>query len=423
MKNKLKKKLKLGVLILFLLAIGFIAFLLNETKDEVNADFDNISEILNKLRKENKNAGFAVSVFSKDTILFQKGFGFSNLETQAPYSVTTEQYIASVSKTTIGIALMKAQELGLLNLDDPINDHLPFVVKNPNFPDEVITIKQLSTHTSSLDYNEKVVESLYVEESVKEASLASFFKAYFQDGFYGEVTFMKQKPGAVFNYSNIGGGLAAYIIERASNMTFDIFSRKYIFEPLQMNRTHWFLKDSTDMAFQTKYYEPNDTDIKKVKTSGVVLYPSRDLITNIQDLTKLYQAILAKSPLLLKSDFYDLLLEPQLDGSVAAGNLDNTGIFWMIDRNKYGITYQLTGMNGGDNCITTIAWLDKKTGLAYLFIGNTGQEELNRANHIVMYRSLVSLGDYYIQNNPNSNFSDRLKFRWHNVYSRIRAFF
>ena len=38
---------------------------------------------------------------------------------QKPYSENTVQNIGSISKTFIGIALLKAQELGMLNLDDP----------------------------------------------------------------------------------------------------------------------------------------------------------------------------------------------------------------------------------------------------------------------------------------------------------------
>ena len=49
-----------------------------------------------------------------------------------------------------GIALLKAQRLGKLNLDAPINKQLPFNVNNPNFPNKQISIRHLSTDTSSI---------------------------------------------------------------------------------------------------------------------------------------------------------------------------------------------------------------------------------------------------------------------------------
>ena len=93
----------------------------------------------------------------------------------------------------------------------------------------------------------------------------------------------------------------------------------------------------------------------------------------------------------------------------------------MIDRNNYGITYQSTGMNGGDNCINSMMWFDPNAQLGYIFIGNTGQSPLNRSNHIWIYNALVSLG--YSYNFNNVSFGKRLKLRWHNIYNRVAAIF
>ncbi len=40
--------------------------------------------------------------------------------------------------------------MGKLHLHDNINDHLPFKIYNPNFPNKNITIQQLVNHTSSI---------------------------------------------------------------------------------------------------------------------------------------------------------------------------------------------------------------------------------------------------------------------------------
>ena len=133
------------------------------------------------------------------------------------------------------------------------------------------------------------------------------------------------------------------------------------------------------------------------------------------------QAIISKKPKLLNKVSFDKLLLPQLDNSVTNLSVDNSGLFFMIDRNQYGITYQLTGMNGGDNCINTMMWFDPKTNLGYIFIGNTGGEKLNRINHILIYRTLVSLGNHILI--KNSSFGNKVKYKWHNLYNRVRALF
>lgn len=417
---RFKKSFKIVLLLALFLIIGFVSFLLYQTKDDINADLSNIEEKLNKFYDSEKMGGFAVSVFDADGVIYSKGFGYANRETKQPYTSETQQLIASISKTTIGIALMKAEELGLLNVDDPVNDHLPFEISNPLFPNDEITIKHLATHTSSLDYNESVVESLYVKESNVEESLKSFMSDYFQSGKYGEVIFTENKPGANWNYSNIGSALAAYIVEHTAGMSFANFTQTHIFDPLELDNTYWTI-DESDSSMHTSYYEPTEDEITYVKTSGVVLYPCRDMITSIEDLTKYCQAIISKDPKLLRESSYDRMLSPQLNGSVTNLQDDNNGLFFFIDRNNYGITYQLTGMSGGDNCIQTMMWFDAQTRLGYIFTGNTGFTDLNWSNHIWIYNALVSLG--YNNSIKNGSLGSNLKLRMHNVYNRISAIF
>ncbi|MEM8525999.1 MAG: serine hydrolase [Bacteroidota bacterium] len=385
---------------------------MDESKDEIRANFENVEAQLQSFHNPQKMGGFAVAVFDADTTFYVNGFGYADLENGIPYTVNTEQYVASIAKTTIGIALLKAQELGLLKVEDPINQYLPFEVKNPKFPSSPITIRHLSTHTSSLDYNEAVVESLYVEEELKRESLASFMDDYFNSG---TVKYSHRAPGEDWNYSNIGASLAAYIIELQSDMSFSAFTQQYIFDPLRIENTTWF-ESHSDSNQWTTYYEIKEKKLRKVKTSGVQLYPSRDMITNVQDLTTYCQAIIAQDQRLLSKASFATLLAPSLSSKVSNQSVDNHGLFFMIDRNQYGITYQLTGMNGGDNCINTMMWFDPVTEIGYIFIGNTGQVESNRVAHIWIYRTLVSLGDHV-------TLEQSMKYKWHNIFSRLRAVF
>jgi len=243
---------------------------------------------------------------------------------------------------------------------------------------------------------------------------------YFQNGVYGEIAFTKNKPGSNWNYSNIGSALAAYIIERVSGVEFSEFTRVHIFDPIHLSNTYWFLPES-DTILHTNYYEPEEDSISKVETSGIILYPCRDVITNVEDLTKYCQAILSKNSDLLQQTSFEKLLAPQLSRSVTNLEDDNNGLFFMIDRNNYGITYQLTGMSGGDNCITTMMWFDPKTKLGYIFLGNTGASKLNKSNHIWIYNALVSLGYNYSM--ENASILKKIKLKTHNVYNRIRAIY
>ena len=75
---KVKKSLKTSLLTLTLLIIGFISFLLYQSKDDINADLTTIEAKLNSYYNPNKMGGFAVSVFNADSIIYSKGFGYAN---------------------------------------------------------------------------------------------------------------------------------------------------------------------------------------------------------------------------------------------------------------------------------------------------------------------------------------------------------
>ena len=101
-------------------------------------------------------AGFcslSTCIIKNDTIIWSKGYGLYDVPEQKQTTIDTIYVLASITKTIVGTALMQLYEQGLFDLDDDVNDHLPFELRNPNFPDDPITIRMLLSHTSSLNTN------------------------------------------------------------------------------------------------------------------------------------------------------------------------------------------------------------------------------------------------------------------------------
>lgn len=80
--------------------------------------------------------GFGVAIVGPDGVLYRNAFGQADVAKGIAYTANTVQPIASISKTFVGLAVMKAQELGQLKLDDPVDRYLPFPVVNPHHPGE-----------------------------------------------------------------------------------------------------------------------------------------------------------------------------------------------------------------------------------------------------------------------------------------------
>ena len=57
------------------------------------------------------------------------------------------------------------------------------------------------------------------------------------------------------DYSNVASSLAAYLVESESGMSFSEFTKKYIFEPLNMNNTAWFDAELDQSNLATLYFD------------------------------------------------------------------------------------------------------------------------------------------------------------------------
>ena len=356
-----------------------------------NQGFSQLDKELEEVNKVGLIKGFGVAVVSKDSVLFAKGYGYSDLQDKAPYTEYSVQNIGSVSKTLIGIALMKAQEMGKLNLDDPINKHLDFQVVNPYHVDKPILIRHLATHTGTIldtDLYDKKAYYVLNEEDLKlpivqdigeelqtlktKVSMAEYLKNFLSvDGiWYKKKNFSKKKPGKKYEYSNVGATLAAHVLEKTTGVPYDEFTTTHILAPLQMNSAGWSF-DAIDASKHTKLYVQKG-DI--IPNYSLVTYPDGGLLTNLHDFTtylsELMKGYYGEGTLLTDTSYKELFREqlPAQKVPKDPNSYDeefNSGIFM-------GFTpIGLVGHSGGDPGISTFMFFDPKLELGHIIMLNT----------------------------------------------------
>jgi CubicO group peptidase (beta-lactamase class C family) len=331
----MNKKL-LSVFFLLVNISGVVAQNNNQTLDKS----------LQNIYSKSNFPGFAIAIIKPDTVLFSKGYGFANRVTKTSYTPATIQPVGSVSKTFIALALMKAIELGYFTLETDINNLLPFKIVNPNFPNGIITIKHLATHTSSLIDNDSIYVNTYELGKKPSIQLGDFLKSYYtkEGKLYAALNFDNKAIGSNYAYSNIAAALTAYIIEVKANMPFDVFTRKYIFNPLQMTGSDWFYNDINAKQYAT-LYEINTPEVPQLvklintdnslKTYCCITYPDGSLKTSVNDLTKYLQAMM-KGYLgannIITDTLYKKMFEKQFTATDMPTNMDknevNRAIFW-----------------------------------------------------------------------------------------------
>lgn len=337
--------------------------------------------------------GFSVAIVDTTGIIYNQGFGYADINKKKKFTKNTIINIASISKVFIGVSVLKAQEMNLLKLDDPINKYLPFKVINPNFPNELITIRQLATHTSSIVDTDIFMETDYInKDDVPIAeNLKEKYELYYQNpskdwmplgeylnklliknkAFYNTSTFSKNKPGEVYEYSNIGAALCALVIESASNKPFNEFTREYIFKPLEMSSTNWFFENVDSTNYSKLYYDSQELPYYKILS-----YPDGGLITSSTDLSKFLVDLIkgySGNGAILEPNSYKELFKSQLEEKAFEGKENyNVGIF-----TEKELAYNVIGHSGGDPGTNTLMYFNTESKTGKILILNTDSKKEN----------------------------------------------
>jgi len=221
--------------------------------------------------------GAALGIFKDGRIIYARGYGLANLEYGLVWTPQTVSRTGSISKQFIAMCIAILAEQGKLSFEDDIRKFLS------GWPDygRPIKIKHLLHHTSGVREYLTLVSLIgkpegsgYVYTPCELLRLLSRQK---------ELNF---KPGERFSYSNSGYFLLSEIINRVSGLKTSAFAKKYIFDPLGMNNTHFH--DNPNMIVKNRAYgySPKKDggyrlDILRLKVIGDL-----GLMTTIEDFFK-----------------------------------------------------------------------------------------------------------------------------------------
>ncbi len=98
----------------------------------------------------NKVSSTTVAIIKNGQLILAKGYGLANRETAMLANADTLYSMASCSKPFVGLSALQLVEQGKLDLDQDISNYLGFTVRNPNFPEVSITMRQLLAHAASV---------------------------------------------------------------------------------------------------------------------------------------------------------------------------------------------------------------------------------------------------------------------------------
>jgi CubicO group peptidase (beta-lactamase class C family) len=168
--------------------------------------------------------GASVVVGRKGYAVVQKGYGrLGWTATSAP--VVPEESIYDLASLTKVIAtttaVMILYDEGRIDLQAPVQQYLPEFVGEGK---DKVTVEHLLTHRSGLPPGRQLWKTARTPSEARQQVLE---------------TKLQQGAGRLFNYSDLGPDVLAWIVERISGQTFEQFTAQRIFVPLGMDDTGW----------------------------------------------------------------------------------------------------------------------------------------------------------------------------------------
>lgn len=213
---------------------------------------------IEQIMMEHPVAGLSVVAVKNGKPAYTKSFGYKDLEDSTPLSNDDIFRIASISKSFTVTSLMQLIQQKKLSLDDDAGNLIGFPVRNPKYPEQVITLRMLLSHTSSINDSQGYF-TLDVIDPKKNENWQKCFSDY--------------APGAGYKYCNLNFNMAGAILEKISGERFDHYVVNHVLTPLGIYGG--YNVDDLDSNRFAHIYDYNRDSMKFIPSPGA--YASRDL--------------------------------------------------------------------------------------------------------------------------------------------------
>lgn len=354
---------------------------LNRTELE---DFSN--RYFEKKINQKELPGAVISVVKDGRLIFQKGYGYSDLENQIPFdpdsSVIT---LGTLAKLLTFISIQKLADQKLIRLEDDVSKYTgKFQPGDPKKGE--LTFQNLLSHTDG--YESRLIGIASVDakglRTLKETT-ESFEPAQLYS------------PGEFLTYGDYGATLCGYLIERISGKNYSQYIEENIFRKLGMDKSRITpdLPENNAINSVSGYAFSSNGIFKKTKPLFIQSMPAGGLKSTASDMAKLMNALLEKglsaNGRLLSQKSLNQILNVQL-----RSHIDIAGVsYGLFEHTENGRTLFIR--DGDGIGIRSRMILDPENHLG-IFIAYNIEDDGLRFDFLSEY-----LNTYYPQKNKTKN--------------------
>lgn len=313
----------------------------------------------------------AMAVIAENKLSYANGFGQYDAARSKDADEHTLYITSSISKLIVSIGVMQQVELGKVDLDQDISNFVGFEVRNPNFPNQVITVEMVMQHGSSLSNPAfgEIVDDVF--ETLKPDSVVALHPIIEEaitpgSSIYKESIWMNVAPGTLHKNSNYGIILLAYMVERLSGLHFNDYSTQHILGPLGMVSSSFYFPE-VDASKDAVIYDGTGAVIEPF---SYFFYAAGLLRTSVTDWSQLMFMMLNQGTYngnkILASSSVDALLDVKYPAGNNLAYDSSIGLVWRQGAGSDG----WIGHTGGGLGITHVTEINREKKMAYVILSN-----------------------------------------------------
>ncbi|MDR1056133.1 MAG: beta-lactamase family protein [Prevotellaceae bacterium] len=254
----------------------------------------------------------SVSIFQNEKEVYQRSWGYCDVENKIKNEADTRYRIGSISKTFTATIIMKLIEEGKLSLYSKLSDYYPLISNSSK-----ITIEHLLQHRSGISNftNTEDYSEWSKEKQTKEQLLNRII--------FGGTSF---EPDGKFEYSNSNYVLLTYIAEDVTSKNFSDLLNEVIVTPCKLSNTYIGTKIESNNGEAYSYFKLSDNWEKSNETDMSVPLGSGFIVSTPYDLNKFLSCLFTEK----------IVNQESLDRMISLKNNFGLGLFQAPFHNKIG---------------------------------------------------------------------------------------
>ncbi len=290
---------------------------------DMQARLQRIDAMVNDRMQALNIPGYCLVVIKSGKVVFQKPYGFANLETRQPTTNDTIFGLGSITKTFTALSLLSLVDKGLVGLEDPLSKYIDGLT--PEY--KSLTIRQLASMIAGVP--EKLAQEVPWKDQLEIL----------------DHTPLVSQPGSTFLYSNYSYRLLGSVVEKVTSQPYLQFVESTICAPLNMRSTGTtMLLQPTGRVAQAYGDNMGNGPVRAIEyKSPAVAFSAGMLASTSNDLVNYVFGLLSHR--IISADGYKTLWD--LRPPLTSGQPSKWAFGWAKTHNP-NLNGQLTiSMNGG----------------------------------------------------------------------------